>query len=298
MWTSGRRRLIARRAAAAAALACLLAVAACGDHAGREAAAAERPDGSAAMVDVRPNSAQPLSQRSTPASQTAGLAPLPDAALDVSGWVLAPPFYAAGDEPYWKLDIVDSWFVFRRSGLAEIEAPLLQPSHADGADVFNTPPLTVTLKREACQTSQGGHGDVSAQVVLDQVEYAGCAFGGISAGASAEASAVIDALGPIDACLAELGQPALVTAVYPREGERTAVALRARDGSLYECAAEADGRTIAFLDPIEPRAAGAWMSRMRFLRTGSADAVECADAEDVRSGEVLVGRLLTKACKF
>ena len=95
-----------------------------------------------------------------------------------AGWVLSPPFYAAGDEPFWKLDIIDGWFVFRRSGLAEIEAPIVQPTQAGGADVFDTPPLKVTIRRRACETEQGGRGDISAQVVFDEVEYDGCAFGG------------------------------------------------------------------------------------------------------------------------
>ena len=40
------------------------------------------------------------------------------------------------------------------------------------------------------------------------------------------------------------------------------------------------------------------MTRMRFLRTGVSDATKCADAEEVRGGDKVAGRLLTKACKF
>ena len=164
--------------------------------------------------------------------------------------------------------------------------------------MFDTPPLKITLKRGACETDEGAKGEVSAEVVFDDVNYDGCAVGGQSAAASAEAATVLESLAPIDACLAKLGEPALVTAVYPREEGKTAVALRSKDGSLYECAAESDGKTIAFLDPIEPRSAGAWMTRMRFLRTGVAGATKCAEAEEVRAGETVAGRLLTKACKF
>jgi hypothetical protein len=89
-----------------------------------------------------------------------------------------------------------------------------------------------------------------------------------------------------------------VTATYPREEGRTAVALRTKIGSLFECGVEPDGKTIAFLDPIEQRGAGAWMSRMRFLRKGIADGTKCEDAEEVRSGDTVIGRLLTKACRF
>jgi hypothetical protein len=67
---------------------------------------------------------------------------------------------------------------------------------------------------------------------------------------------------------------------------------------MYECAVESDGAAIAFLDPVEPRSAGSWMSRMRFLRAGVSDATKCADAEEVRAGDKALGRLLTKSCKF
>jgi uncharacterized membrane protein len=302
MLTSGGRARLAKQAAAAAALACALACAlaasACGGQSDGAVAPAADDPAAADGLTTGPAAPQSVSQRTGAVSDSAAQPALITGPLDTSGWVLAPPFYAAGDEPFWKLDIIDGWFVFRRSGLAEIEAPLVQPTQAAGGDVFDTSPLKVIIKRQACQTEQGGHGDISAQVVFDEIEYGGCAFGGASAGASPEASAVVEALGPIDSCLAKLGEPALVTAVYPREGERTAVALRAKDGSLYECAAESDGQTIAFLDAIEQRAAGAWMSRMRFLRTGVADVGACADAEEVRAGDVVVGRLLTKACKF
>ena len=286
-----------KQAAAAVAISWAIGLSACGAP---EQAAPSAGDVAAAREPgaAGPANPQSPSQRASSVSNSGALAAISAAPLDTSNWVLAPPFYAAGDEPFWKLDIVDGWFVFRRSGLAEIEAPLVQPTGAGGIDIFETPPLKVSLKREPCETAQGSQGGVSARVTLDEIEYGGCAFGGASAGASAEATAVIEALAAIDACLAKLDQPALVTAVYPREGERTAVALRAQDGSLHECAVEADGQTIAFLDPIEPRAAGAWMSRMRFLRTGIADAITCAGAEDVRSGDTVVGRLLAKACRI
>jgi uncharacterized membrane protein len=282
----------AGQAAAAVCFAAALLLSACGKPAESESAA----DPAAQPATAAKEQAAPTAAPTRPSVQSPTAA-LPAGPVDTAGWVLAPPFYAAGDEPFWKLDIVDGWFVFRRSGLAEIEAPLVQPAQAGGADVFDTPPLKVTIRRKACSTEQGGHGDISAQVVFDEVEYDGCAFGG-SAGASAEATAVLDALASIDACLAKMEEPALVTATYPREEGRTAVALRTKIGSLFECGVEPDGKTIAFLDPIEQRSAGAWMTRMRFLRAGVGDATKCDDAEEVRAGDTLVGRLLTKACRF
>lgn len=280
----------ARLAALAAALACALS------GCGGEGAKTAGPEGTQTVtVDV---TGGPAAQRPDGAAQATAAAAA--STLDTSGWIVPPPFYAAGDEPFWRLDIVDGWFSFKRSGLAEIEAPLVQPSRAGGADVFDSPPLKVALKREACEIN-GGRGDIGATVTFDGIEFGGCAFAGAVGAAvanSAEAASVVESVKVIDACLAKLGDPALVTAVYPREGERTAVALRAKDGSLYECAVEPDGSTIAFLDAVEPRSAGPWMSRMRFLRSGVLDATKCADAEVVRSGDKALGRLLPKSCKF
>ena len=284
----------AAQAAGAAWLAAALLLAACGKSASSENAADPAAQPAAGAGEQAAPSA---ATRPSGLSSSADSVPAAAGPGDTSGWVLSPPFYAAGDEPFWKLDIIDGWFVFRRSGLAEIEAPLVQPAQAGGADVFDTPPLKVTIRRKACETDQGGRGDISAQIVFDEVEYDGCAFGG-SAGVSVEASTVLDALASIDACLAKMEEPALVTATYPREEGRTAVALRTKIGSLFECGVEPDGKTIAFLDPIEQRGAGAWMNRMRFLRKGVADGTKCEDAEEVRSGDALIGRLLTKACRF
>jgi uncharacterized membrane protein len=293
LYSAKRKATRAGQAAGAACLAAALLLAACGKPQAEDAAATAEQQTPGAATQ-----AAPTVSATRPSNQTSSVGAAPAAGpVDTSGWVLAPPFYAAGDEPFWKLDIIDGWFVFRRSGLAEIEAPLVQPAQAGGADVFDTPPLKVTIRRRACETEQGGHGDISAQVVFDEVEYDGCAFGG-AAGVSAEATSVLDALASIDACLAKLGEPALVTATYPREAGRTAVALRTKVGSIFECGVEPDGKTIAFLDPIEPRAAGAWMARMRFLRAGVADATKCDGAEEVRSGDTVVGRLLTRTCRF
>lgn len=276
--------------AGAAILALMLS--ACGEKKETDAAA---PSSAKA---VAPSVAGPASSSQPAGAPDATAAPAPAGALDTSGWQLAPPFYAGGEEPFWRLDIVDGWFSFKRSGLSEIEAPMVQPTRAKGADVFDSPPLKVSIKREACE-AEGAQAEASAHVSFDGVDYEGCAFGGQSSAAtSPEATTVIESLGLIDACLAKLNEPAIATAVYPREGGRTAVGLRSKDGILYECAVEPDSREIAYLDPIEPRDAKAWMSKMRFLRAGVSDAAKCEGAEDVKSGDTVVGRLLTPKCKF
>lgn len=273
--------------AAVAALACVLA--GCG-----------KPDADSATEAAAPAAASDVGPASPGTGRTPDEIAQPAAAvstLDTSGWQLAPPFYAGGEEPFWRLDIIDGWFSFKRSGLPEIEAPMVQPTRANGADVFDSPPLKIVIKREACD-AEGNKAEASAQVSFDGSDYSGCAFGGQSSAASAEAATVVESIALIDACLAKLDEPALVTAVYPREGGRTAVGLRSKVGTLYECAVEPDGREIAYLDPIEPRDAKAWMSRMRFLRAGISDAAKCADAVEVKAGDTVLGRLLTPKCKL
>ncbi|HVY90952.1 MAG TPA: hypothetical protein VG942_18940 [Hyphomonadaceae bacterium] len=280
---------LAGNARAAALGAALVLLAACGGQAPDKTAAAKpgaADPGGATISATGANS--PLAQ------QTATTA----ASLDTSTWVLAPPFYAGGDEPAWKLDVGDGWFSFKRSGLPKIETPIVQPKKVGAADVFESDTLKITIKREACMTDEVGNADVSATVTFDGTDFDGCAMKGQSAGASPEAGQVVDALAQIDMCLAKAGVPAIVTAVYPREGDRTAVGLKGKDGSFYECAVEPGGKEIAYLDTIDPNTIASWQSRMRFLRTGVADATKCDDTETVKAGDKVVGRLLGKKCKF
>jgi len=282
-------------AAKAALVACVLNLAACGEGTPADGAAtdAAKADLQATAPDSAPDTTP--TQGATQTAQPAG----PQVPLDTTTWILPPPFYAAGQEPFWRLEITDGWFAFRRSGLRAIEEPLVQPAREGGADVFQAASLLVTIKHEACQTEQGVTGEYTAKVTFDGSDFDGCAFGGALASVSAEATQVTEALAPIDACLTKLAQPALVTAIYPRQdGEQIAVGLRAKNGQVYECATDAAGSAVAYLDPIEQGSQPAWMSRMRFLRDGTPTSAPCPDAEEVRSGDKVFGRLLTKACKF
>ncbi|MFT3724398.1 MAG: hypothetical protein QM773_12505 [Hyphomonadaceae bacterium] len=253
------------------------------------------PGASGAMAAGGP-SAGPEGQQA--AVQPGSVQQGPAQPLDTATWILPPPFYAAGDEPFWRLEISDGWFAFRRSGLKAIEEPLVQPARVSGADVFTTGALKVSIKREACEMDQGSRSEYAATVTFDSIDYDGCVFGGQVA-ASQEAGTVTDALTSIDACLAKLGQPAVVTAIYPRQdGEQKAVALRARTGQLYECATDSAGATVAYLDPIERGAEESWMSRMRFLRSTVTTTATCPTAEEVRADDKVVGKLLAKGCKF
>ena len=274
-----------------AVLALVLCASACSDDA--EQTATVDPAVATATTGLQATGAGPSDPVNSP------IVNAPTGPLDTSTWVLPAPFYAAGDEPAWRMEIVDGWFSFKRSGLRAIEEPLVQPRQEKGADVFATGSLTVTIKREGCSTEACGSGEFSALVTFDELNFDGCAFSGAMANTSVEAATVIESLGPIDACLAQLGQPALATAVYPRQdGEQVAVGLRSKSGVLYECLTQVSDAAVLSLDPIEQGAQPAWMNRMRFVRDGIQTAAECPDAEEVRIGDKLVGRLLGRACKF
>jgi uncharacterized membrane protein len=278
-----------------AMLAVLLALGACGDNS--SAAKPGDPQTGAPAIALQGSSSSATGASDPVGSSTVAT---PSGPLDTTTWVLAPPFAAGGDEPFWRMEIVDGWFSFKRAGLRAIEEPLVQPKQEGGGDVFDTGALRVTIKRESCSTEQGGTGEFSVTVRFGNDDFDGCAFSGQIVAASAEAATVADALTPIDACLAKLGQPALATAVYPRQdGEQTAVALSAKTGAFYECVTEGGGTNVVSLDPIDQGSQASWMRRMRFLRDGVASAAaSCADAEEVRVGDKVVGRLLGKSCKF
>jgi uncharacterized membrane protein len=287
---AGRDGAQRRRMANWAMAGLMLGLVACGDNAAQTAAV----DPAASSVTAGSSST------ATGASDPVGgpIIDAPTGPLDTSSWVLPAPFYAAGVEPFWRMEIIDGWFSFKRSGLRAIEEPLVQPRQENGADVFETGSLVVTIKREACSNEQGGGGEFTAKVRFDDLDFDGCAFSG-SVAASAEAATVIEALAPIDACLAQLGQPALATAVYPRQdGEQMAVGLRAKTGALYECLTQVSDAAVLSLDPIEQGGQPAWMNRFRFLREGTPAAAQCPDAEEVRVADKVVGRLLGRACKF
>lgn len=290
------------------ALVALAGVSACG---GGEGASADQTDGELAVeaadlavdevsteeFELAENEAQP--PREAPRAPVASAAaPVSSQELDTSNWVISPPFYAAGDEPYWRLDIQDGWFVFRRAGLPEIESPMVAPSRDGATDVFESPPLSIHLSPRACTTADGESGRVSASVWFDDVSFEGCAFEGQSAGTSAEVTAVVDSIQAVDSCLARLGDPAVVTGIYVRGNRQTALGMRTRDGRLFECVTDSGGFEVEFLDPVEPGAAGPWMtSGMRFLRAGQG-VPACDTAEVVSVGNEVLGHMLDKSCRF
>ena len=95
--------------------------------------------------------------------------------FDVSGWLVQPPFYAAGEEPYWRLDLEDDWFVFKRTGLPEIEAPFVEPVQENGRDLFQTEAFVLSLSLAECEDAPNTDGIVgSAELIFEDVVFLGC----------------------------------------------------------------------------------------------------------------------------
>jgi uncharacterized membrane protein len=277
----------------AVVLAAALALAACGDQKPADPSAANPSD--PANPAARTTGGDTTTTSSGLAAVTA-----PSGPLDTSGWVLAPPFYASGDEPFFRLEIIDGWFSFKRSAMRAIEEPLVDPRKENGADVFETGGLKVHISSSQCET-QGRQSEFIVTVTYDGVTYDGCAFMGSTAAVAntEEAAMVAESVDAVDACLKELGQPALITGIVPRQdGEVKAMALRAKNGALFECGVTTANSAIAYLDAIEQGSQMGWMSQMRFLREGVVATAPCAEGQDVRNGETLLGRMLAKACKF
>jgi hypothetical protein len=279
----------------AAVFGCVLAVAACGDQA---APVAGTDQGAGAGTTGASQTSQTGS-----GSQGAGGVPVligPTGPLDTTGWVIQPPFYGVGDEPFWRLEIIDGWFSFKRSALRAIDEPMVQPTKEAGADVFNAGSLKIAIRGEACTTG-GQSSEVAAEITYDDVAYIGCVFPAPASGVatSVEADVVVKGVASIDACLAKLAQPALVTGVAPRQdGATMSVAMRARNGTLYECGVETASGNILYLDPMEVGAQAQWMNRMRFVREGVALTTACENTEEVRSGDTVLGRMLPESCRF
>lgn len=228
---------------------------------------------------------------------------LPPPTVDTAGWALAPPFYAAGVEPFWRLDADEGWFVFQRSGLAEIDAPIVAPRKDRGEDTFETRPLEIRVRSGACDLD-GSNGDAFVSVVFEGVEFSGCGFAGRTSLSGPSVSAVDwsselgASVGAVDSCLARLAEPAIIVSVYPREGNLTAVVVKSSSGRAYECGADANSGEVAFLDPIEPDAL-APLGTTRFIRLPNAPAPDtCPDAAAVFEGDELLGYLLSPECRF
>ena len=263
------------------------------------------------------NSEEYVAPRYVVPEQTAEPAAIPDEApiveIDASGWRIKPPFYAAGREPFWRLDVEDGWFVFERLGLPAIEAPIVSPLQEGAGDVFEGDSFTLTLTPGACRSALVGEKtEGAAEVLFEGVLFSGCVYPGASPAADAAPVSggwiedvqlyIIE----IDACLGALSEQrgldadtALVTSVYPRGGETTGIVVKDANDQLFECGADSLG-DLKFADTLSASAAADWMTGANaFLRTRTEapPPENCLEAEAVLVDGVPLGYLISEECQ-
>ncbi|MFC7291163.1 hypothetical protein [Hirschia litorea] len=237
--------------------------------------------------------------------------------LDVSNWAIKPPFYAAGQEPFWRLELNDGWFIFQRLGLPEIEAQVGEPSKENGTDVFTLDGMTISITSGACENAQANEqvrGAIS--VIHDEVVYQGCVYRGETQTVDAEADPeeaessnwtreigiyAIEAdycLEALEAQYEDASRKALVTAMQPREEGLTAFVLETAKRNEFICIAKDTGG-VESIEPLEGSKKKDWMNVSgRFLRVESGPPPRaCLKAEAVLVDNQLTGYLLPRNCR-
>lgn len=191
-----------------------------------------------------------------PSADSLGAKAGPEAAAAYTG-----AFEAFGVEPDWRLDLVEGWASFSRTGLEEVGGlPGPLDVRVNGA-MLEAGPVAVTLKAVACPYGEGQSLPYQVSVFFEGVTYEGCGRrvegeGGARA-AAPNWTARLEALLPaIDACLARVeagDRPAMVTIAYELEDGAVAVRLRDRGGGRSECLTLRDGSAVTGFDAIGDR---------------------------------------------
>lgn len=240
-----------------------------------------------------------------------------DVVLDTSNWVVDPPFYAAGQEPFWRLELNNGWFVFQRLGLPEIEAKISAPEKSDGADSFVLEAMTISIRAGECVNAQANEpvrGSIT--VFHDDVSYHGCVYKGETQ-AEAPSESVDEAANSnwtkeigiyaieSDACFRALDEisdgasrKAMVTAMQSRDEGLTAFVLQTAKNNQYLCIAREAGG-VESMDALSDVKREDWMNVSgRFMRVESGPPPRaCLDAEAVMVDNQLTGYLLPRNCR-
>ena len=238
--------------------------------------------------------------------------------LDTSNWAIKPPFYAAGQEPFWRLELNDGWFVFQRLGLPEIEAQINTPKRVEGADEFELEGLKISIKAGACTNAQANEPVRGAiTLVHDEVSYQGCVYRGATQDGEAsenvaetgETSNWTNEIGiyaiEVDECLKALdgiqegaSNRSYVSAMNVQDDGKTAFVLRTRNGNDYLCYALTTGG-VDEIEALSKSEREAWMNVSgRFMRVESGPPPRaCLDAEAVIVDGHLTGYLLPRNCR-
>ena len=166
-------------------------------------------------------------------------------------------FEAFGAEPDWRLDLLENWVNFSRTGLEDVGGlPGPRDVRAGGA-LIETGPLSIILKAGSCEAAPGQQLPYVVSVYFEGVTYEGCgrrAAAG-AAGAVPSWSALLPELLPaIDACSQRVqAKPARVTIAYVIDGGQVSVRFLDGDGGRWECGAPAVGGAVSYFEPIGDR---------------------------------------------
>jgi|GEM_PF-1442848 len=237
--------------------------------------------------------------------------------LDTSSWAIKPPFYAAGQEPFWRLELNDGWFIFQRLGLPEIEAQISAPNRVDGVEEFDLDGIKISIKAGACPNAQANE-PVRGSITLvhDEVSYQGCVYRGatqdgeaVEAVETSSSSKWTNEIGiyaiEVDECLKALdgiqagaSARSYVSAMNAKNDGKTAFVLRTRKGNDYLCLALTAGG-VESIEPLANSKREDWMNVSgRFMRVESGPPPRaCLDAEAVMVDGHLTGYLLPRNCR-
>jgi uncharacterized membrane protein len=234
-----------------------------------------------------------------PAKPTAAQLGAP-AAADIQAFY-AGEFEAFGSEPDWRLDLLDNWVNFSRTGLEDVGGLPGARDVRSGGALVESGPLSIILKAGSCEAAPGQQLPYVFGVYYEGVTYQGCgrrAAAG-SAGAIPSWSALLPELLPaIDACAKRVqAQPARVTIAYVIDGGQVNVRFLDGDGGRWECGATAGVGVATDLEPIGDRDVLQGEQQPLFSRaptpppTGS-----CWKTEPAETPAGVVGSLSRRTC--
>lgn len=234
--------------------------------------------------------------------------------VSTDDWQIRPPFFGAGEEPGWRLDVVGDWFEFQRLGLSEIESMVVDPERIDGADEFNSDQFKVVVRRGGCAHNTGGQNSVgSMSVVFNDVTYEGCVYNGVSPAAQSQQEQEVDPsdwvediqmyLVEANACLDGLAErenvnteKVLVSSVFPRENNMIGVIIETRKGQVYECGTTRFG-DVEYIDLVERQhVADKIRTKSRFWRQNGPPPRSCLRAKVIESEGQIMGYILPGKC--
>lgn len=169
----------------------------------------------------------------------------------------AGEFEAFGTEPDWRLDLLDNWANFSRTGLEDVGGlPGPRDVRAGGA-LIESGPLSIILKAGSCEAAPGQQLPYVVSVYFDGVTYQGCgrrAAAGAGGAVPAWSALLPELMPAIDACMSRVqAKPARVTIAYVIDGGQVSVRFLDSDGGRYECGAPTTGGSIAYFEPIGDR---------------------------------------------